>query len=719
MDKKSIAWIAAAAFIIAIGIYLRLGMSSLQGFFEPDGFYHYSVMMQAVQNHFIIPAYSKYSCFPSHCPITEPSGLYYVTIIPYLIFGGMLSIYNIERYIPIMFGVLDMIGAYFLAKKLAGSNMLGLLGMFFVAISSGDIARTSALVYRGDGFITIFLIVALLLLLKAFDSTKRKYTYMLASSAILGIGMGVWNGAPFMVIVYILALVFIEAYAFVRGDKGLLRDAVLAGISLLAAYAIQHLYIYTNIIKGGQALSSWHFFIFYAPMLLGGLFAYYLLSNKARIASTGAARLRFLAIVSAVIAIAIFSAFYSYLEEIAGGGGLVIANNALAKTIQELMPPTFNFLWVSFSLQLYLAPIGIAAFLVLSQRISDKKGTHAFLAIAAYFIATFYLQLNAQRFNSLVAVPMAIFSAYAIYAFGVIAFRSKRHYGFAKLEYIYAAIAIAALLYAFSISLQGSNQEVQADNINPQFLQAVAWLRNNTPANATVLTLWPDGSVVEGWGDRQSYMDSVGGQDASKIYKFAMFLMNDSTDANYLYNVHPEYLLTRNFWYSETWGIATEAGINTSLFGNYGMAALAPEKPSYNSTENMVIYPFASNNGIRAALTAKKEANSTGITGYVSFNASSFYPINRVILYDYETSQYSIQANPSGYNYTLFVEYAIRNSSIYIGSAVLFSAGLAYSNLFKIVTLCNAYACAYNSSKVSLKLVYSNNDTSIFKVNYI
>ena len=42
-------------------------------------------------------------------------------------------------------------------------KLFGILSMLFVALSMGDAARTSALIYRGDGFVTIFLILALAL----------------------------------------------------------------------------------------------------------------------------------------------------------------------------------------------------------------------------------------------------------------------------------------------------------------------------------------------------------------------------------------------------------------------------------------------------------------------------------------------------------------------------------------------------------------------------
>ncbi len=48
--------IAAFAAIILLAVFLRIGMLQYQGLFEPDGFYYYSVVMQTVSNHFMVPA---------------------------------------------------------------------------------------------------------------------------------------------------------------------------------------------------------------------------------------------------------------------------------------------------------------------------------------------------------------------------------------------------------------------------------------------------------------------------------------------------------------------------------------------------------------------------------------------------------------------------------------------------------------------------------------
>ena len=749
--------------ILVTGIYLRTTMLHFVGFFEPDGFYHYAVMLQAVHNGFAIPLANKLSGFPTHFPVTEPDGLYYVTLVPYYflrLFG--LSVYNIERGIPVVFGLLDIIAAYFIAKRIVNSNYLAVLAMAFVAASGGDIARTAALVYRGDGFITIFLLIALLFIFEALRTGKpdghglkryMKYYYMIAAVVVLGIGTVVWNGAPFTIVVYMLAMLFLLIYGFIKANKELLKDTAFMSAALIITYAIQHLWMAAYFIRVNQAFSSWHFFLFYLPVTIGAIIAYYVVekrnSNPILTLLAGNAKSRaYMFSFLAIVFVALMSTiFYSYLLGIAGGGGLVIAHGALNKSIQELSPPTFGFLWASFNLELLLAPFTLLFYIVFSADYSivpvigmlvglllfafivlyrkkvfaARHSDEYFIIILAYFAATMYLQANAVRFNSLVAVPIAILSAISIYAIGKFIYDKRvalyNAFGAINLYYVIVMVVVVLVVYYTYI---GSSTFAQADGIDQYFLNATVWMRNNTPANATFLTVWPDGSVIEGWGNRTSLTDSVGGQNGPLIAGFARWLFNDSPDSQYLYSVgKPQYIFTRPYWFTLSGGIAEEGGVNTTGYGLQLMNAL---QPIYNSTTNTDYYEFISSS-IKALLMIHISANGTkSIGAYVgSPNSTSYDPIDRVIFYDEQSGAFEYSNISNKYvNYTLFVPYTPTNSSVSIGTGILLGPKLLNSNFFKLVMLCtDAGSCPYDNSNVTLTPVYVNPDARIYKVTYL
>ena len=820
IKRSQVLFLIAVVAVLVLGVYLRTGLLRFQGLFEPDGFFHYSIIEQTLANGLAVPKFSAFSGFPSHNLVTEPLGLYYMTIVPYLLLGKSIGVLQIMRLIPILFGVLDAIGAFFLVMYLFRDRLLGLIAMFMVAVSSGDIARTGATVYRGDGFITIFMIVSLILLIKAFREKNLRGTALfgLASSAVIGIGTVVWGGAPFMVFVYMIAVLLVVIYAFITADTLLLGKGFLLSAAILLEYLIQHFWMYIGGIRGSEALSSLHFFLFYLPLVAGSWLAFFIVQRRDRLPGFTMNSLRRAETVLSILIIGFVLVFVlggSYIGNIASGGGLVIAGNSLTKSIQELQPPSLSFIWGSFGFQLPLAVLGILLFLFASENVLSvesilrtRKESHliealkdgilpvknvlrsgkisigmsvSFLVLLSYILLTGYLQANAIRFNSIVAVPIAMFAAYAVYALLKI---FEKRYGsipktgvalvalpvsiymfgsiiailFGKLGFgIYfnmiPALIIAAIfaliaswrfgrgklivcLYIGIVALILSYSAVfayvqmvtagQADGINPSFLSAMSWLGNNTPANATILAIWPDGSVIEGWAHRQSSTDSVNGQNAGLIKGFASFVFNDTPDTQYLTNTThmPQYLVARYYWLSEYGGILLESGINNTPgirnTSDYAIYQFLGASVLPSSTQNSISYYFVGNGNDNATMDI---TSSNGIISVNSsiHNSTTGAPVAHTILYNENASTYQ-EFNSTGnkiYNGTLFVSFYIdQQGHSTITQAYMMGQALANSNMVKFLFLCGASSCTYGNSSVRAKLIYQNTDTRIFKLNY-
>ncbi len=749
LEKNKYFILSIAIIIVLIGIYLRVGMLKYQGLFEPDGFFHYSVLQQIVSNHFIEPINTSLSGFPAPHYIEEPDGLYYVTIILYffLRFFG-ISLYSLMRIIPVLFGISDIIGSFFLIRFFSKNNYLSLLGMFFVAVSNGDIARTAALVYRGDGFITIFMIITLILMLKTLESKdKKRYFYAIGTGIISGIGIGIWNGSPFTLLVFILAMIFIIIYSFLIANKDYLFNTILLTFAVLLSHIVQDLLYRLTIIRVTLPFTDWHFYIFFMPLLIFSILAYYLIkSSKLKLITHNFKnRLLFTVIIILVASLVIISIFYNYLAFASTGYGMLSRNSALGVTIEELLPPTYAFIFASFYYQLYLAPFAIILFLgififikiynkyystspKLSFKSIDKNylgdlSVSAFLIILSYFLLTSNLQSTAIRYNSLVSIPIALFSAYAIYLISALVYKlfKKILTSNVNLKY-YAFIVYVFILFiffynSFNFSHAQAYSSTQADDINPLFLNAMTWLRANTPQNSTVLALWPDGSVVEGWGHRRSLMDSVSGQIASNIYPFAKFVFNQTNNQTYLFSIHrPNYLVVRYFWFYELGGIAQEAKLNISnpaVSSNYSYVMMNSLNITKNSTS--INYLFSSNN-FDVKFITEPTANGTKFAAYLLQPRIAPQPIKTIIFYNETNKNYSIvNSSVPSLNFSLLIYYSGHN--IYGGAIV--GPKLLKSNMFKFLILCNYVECPYNGNNVTLNLVYANNDTRIYKINYL
>ncbi len=895
-SPSAIFFIAMAIIIIALTVYFRIPMLKFFGFYEPDGFYHYSVIRAAVLHGFQVPKTLSISGWPVPAAVTEPAGLYWVTLLPYALLSWTgISYYSVERLIPILFGVLDVIGAYVLARYLSRSKLLALLTMFFVGLSGGDEARTSALIYRGDGFVTIFLIGALIAFAEVFrpGSRKRKLLLGLLSGFILSIATLVWNGAPFAVAVYSGSFITVLAFAFIFGKSEMIEDLAYILIGAILWLGLTSIYLYLGWTVS-QALMGWQFLYLLLPMSLGWSIAYLTTNRTDLLPLTDAVikqrmysaptRLLLVAIVSAVMAGAVLAFGSSFLNTVFVNNGFTtnskISGGAFTATIQELQPPTPGFLFASFGINLYSTiPSmviylysyigGTALFFIimllsfvpyLFMQVYDSGGflsgnarlrfdiNPALLIVLTYFAVTAYLQMSAIRFNSLISIPLAMLSAYTVYwliayhktstglrstvaALILIAFVAisvgtqlftilpgsfssasaqaivgyamvlsimvllaarlvlRQRHGIVAIgatvllialiavyallqqpilqqypaiiffdalmfvsvvaiiaaEYIYKAdlwygIAIALIIFILLYyNVIYTSNLTQADLLNPQFFSALAWMRNNTPGNSVVLTLWPDGSVVEGLANRTSVTDSVGSQNYIKADAFALWLLNSSDDPQFLtgnMSNRPDYLLVRNAWMAETGGIFDEA--NATPGADLAEAPFSYVKfSSFSTSSNSTVatYKFLSqavngNTGLGAYIYIINGSHGRGILPYLlsvdltTGKETGQLALNSVMFHNESSYQSEVVPSPNatGSGYDILINYSTvpRNGSSVpnVTGALAVAPGLAGSNMFKFLYLCGYSSCPWNNNVASLQLVYANSDSRIFKINY-
>lgn len=846
--KYLIATIIATVVIIVLTIAYRIILLHFFGFYEPDGFYHYSVIRAAVLHGLVVPTYLSISGWPHATMITEPVGLYWVTLIPYFflqLFG--ISYYDIIRLIPVFFAILDVIGTYFLIREFNKDKVFGLLGMLFVALSMGDAARTSATVYRGDGFVTIFVILALIFMIRTVKAEQQRkgLVYAGLTGFMLSIGSIVWNGASFGIATYLLAIAMIILYGFVGNKIETVKKSRYLLLGLWVWYVFAELYKVLNLIgTQNEAFTGIYFIILFALIFVGSEIARILLEKKEQFAvyaSSPGRRLGTFCIFAAASILFIYILAPQIVYSIFVASGFQ-TNTGFASSIEELQAPTASFLFASFGSTIFLSPmsmvlyastyyptivdlfwIGVVLasviyFFMAFEGVDPKKFLsgkalvkfhvdEALLVILAFYAVTAYLQMHAVRFNSLLAIPLAIFTAYSVYwimlsqkTFGRLSvallglflivpsyfilsalYPSPAPYYVAGLVAVVVgvvyyikrsilsmivAIAILAFLVG-SIMITDTGYSVslaQADNINPQFITALNWIHNNTSPNSVFLTLWPDGSLVEGVANRTSVTDSVGSQNKTKANPFAVWLFNSTQDPTFLtgpINGKPDYILARYTWLLETSGIYTEAGFNVTNYNQtilntwmksqfnttnpaqlnqaqidyinsqieqlYGYNLFDQFRESVNSSiQNYTFYD--SGQGFIASVLITNINGSQSVRSFLTVHGSNGQeyqsPFKNVIFYNINNATYQ-NVEGRGYNatnnQTLLIQYSSvphPNAYVNITSVYMFNQGMANSNLFKLLFTCGYSACLYNNSIARLQLVYINGDSKVFKVIY-
>ncbi len=750
---KNKIFIIFAILIIFIGILIRTQLLQYPGFFEPDGFYHFAVIRAAVNNNFQIPKTLSLSGAPSNPEITEPYGLYWVTLIPYFFLRFLgISYYNIFRLIPVLFGILDIIGTYYLSRFLSKNKFFGLLVMFFVAISLGNVSKTLALVYRGDAFVSIFLIVSLIFILKIFQENNRykKILYTVFSGISLSFGSLVWNGASFAILVYIIGFLALIVFGYILNNKDMFKNSIYLIFGLGIWFLLVLIYQALLFIKSSnQALLGLSFITLYFLIII--FYAILYAFNKYNFFNTR--KIKTLVIFGLIIFGSLASVIFlqGLITRIFIDNGFFHVN-AFFSSIEELLPPTYNFTLISFNIIIFLTPMSI--FIVLGtifQNYSfifwiisiisfvpflfmkiDYDGTWLdskleikenvtpyMLILAAYFTITSYLLISGIRFSSLFSIPLAIFSAYSIY--WLINLIINKNINLNELQnkskkYMVAPMAFIIFIVIVVLYLTTIFYHVNiSDGITNQTLNGVKWLSNNTPTNSIILTLWTEGSIVEGWGNRTSVIDSVGSQNIVKINTFYNWLINDSNSTEIFYNKSmgsPDYLLVRYYWMNFLPEIYNTLNISNKIYiMNY---------KNINSNFNGTKYEFLDSSYKNATLLEPDNKNNTifpvgkfiNSTGTYNFSSIDFYNVN---------DSYTTRINYTNGIYYAIVLYSndtIKNKTIGISpiGVYVLSKNVFYSNIIKVLYECNQDTCIFDNKSVSFKLAYMNSDMKIFKI---
>jgi asparagine N-glycosylation enzyme membrane subunit Stt3 len=226
-------------------------------------------------------------------------------------------------------------------------------------------------------------------------------------------------------------------------------------------------------------------------------------------------------------------------------------NNAMYRTTSELQPTSFIYLLSGTLFAVPLALFGLFGFFASEDKL--QKAVPYLTAFVMLAIAIPEASVEV-RFVSLIAIPLAIFSGEALHLIGQKIEAIPVSYD--KLaRFFWIIVAASILLSVYQPLISATLPEVSAS-----YHSNMLWIRNNTPSNTTFLTDWDDGSAIEGWGQRESYTDTVIGENSLRIQNFSDFLYADSGNLSYVAQVHPDYLLVRTYWVNLEQSIQIQGG---------------------------------------------------------------------------------------------------------------------------------------------------------------
>ncbi|MEM3858379.1 MAG: STT3 domain-containing protein [Candidatus Micrarchaeaceae archaeon] len=411
------------------------------------------------------------------------------------------------------------------------------------------------------GIIAVYLLTRELIQRKRWPALMAAFLYAVLPAILYRSLAGEYRGEVFVPVFLAFAMLFL-----IRMNR---KNAILYGAGFVILTALSLVWW-----SGG-------FYAFAAPAIFAmAAIVFYLLPKVIKKAANNPIlrnRLTSIFIIVVLLcAYPVYTILIPQLQHIAGGYTTFVASDVaeLAPTSAAWILSYYNWVYIG-------AILGLAMLVYFGNWEKFHKPYYAILALA---LPAIMMETFAVRWLILFAVPACILAAYFVYAiFTMLKVWEKRQ----------MLIVIGLCAVAFASGLTFMLRYQPADYLNSQFLSALAWMKANTPPNSTVLTMWPDGSAVEGWANRRSYTDSIMSQKPDIIVPFEKFLYAKAGNYSYVQSLKPSYLLVRQTWKLETIGILAELGypLNQTINGtNFQqlLNATAPYKIVFKNNDTII-----------------------------------------------------------------------------------------------------------------------------------
>jgi len=550
--------------LLIAGLILRMIPLYNQTLFEPDVFFHYAVMQRAVSDNYSIP---KYFSLSNNAFLVEPHGLYYMVLLPYYPVSGFVGLYDFMRIVPLIYFVLLFLVFYYFTGFISKESGFRIIAVFLLAITLSGIIRTMATEYRGDGFIGLFLLLSMALMLKAYF--EKKMAYMIPSVIVLSINNAVWNGGVFAFAVYSFSVFLLIIHNFMEGNRENLQFLSLICISLLLFAALFWLFNAYNVII--QQPVSFIQYLFAVLGLIATSFAALFSMNIRK--KTKRIIIYAMVALASILAIGFginynWTDFYLYFQNYGGYGSAIYGQSELYPQtiygilyyngILSLFAPAYWPVFLSALLPLgfkFVAFIGIILAFLFYLKMSKEK--EAMIVVLSYFSIAAFLYFYALRWSILLSIPGILVVAHAlnwlIARYGrsgikILLIRS--------LIFLNLILAINAA-YVYGLSL----------NVNPQYLSALSWIKGNTLPNSTIITYWNDGSEVAGWANRSATQTSVANQNTDSTY--TKWLLSQNRSVQQIKSLG-NYVLVRYYMNDYRYFLCRDAGLDcTATLSRY------------------------------------------------------------------------------------------------------------------------------------------------------
>jgi dolichyl-diphosphooligosaccharide--protein glycosyltransferase len=456
--------------------------------------------------------------------------------------GTNITAFDVAVVFPVVAGTLTCIAVYFLGKDIWGKGV-GMFAALFLALNSSSIGRTQLGFLRHEPLGILLLILIFLFFRRAMaenSSTNRTVVYAALAGFSLYYLTAAWAAAYFPLDLLVLYAVVLGVLG--RSTKKLfLTYSICMGIFLLFTPFL--------VPKSGFA-SLKDLTVLAVPVgevvLLARETSTYFVSRRRQIITWGAVTVGALAVVAVLsyfnIIVNPAGKFYAVINPLVRGDVPII------QSVAEHQPATWGSFFYEFGPLLFIALFGFVFIL--------QRGRNDDIFLVLWGMTSVYFAASFVRLTLLLAPAVCIVGAIGAVELGkpavdiireaviyprrktrVIA-RIGREFGVAIflilliviMPTFYTAVQASyqpATIVTSSIpTVPSAGNELKYDD----WLQALSWMRQNTPPGSVIFAWWDYGYWITALGDRRTLADN-GTQNATQIAIIAQTFLANQTFA--------------------------------------------------------------------------------------------------------------------------------------------------------------------------------------------
>jgi len=460
-------------------------------------------------------------------------------------------VYNFVVIFPVIMATLACVAIYFLGRDIGGKEV-GLFAAFFLALNASFIGRTSVGFFDDESVGVFGIVLFSLFFLRAIESErpmKANLVYGVAAGLLLGYLFASWGASRYPVglaVVFVVALLVLRRYS----TRLLLAYGTTFGVAFFIAI---------NVPKFG-----FRFLLETANLaVIGVFFLLCALEISRRIKTTRMKGIFTLAIVAVIVASYLALSRFGYVQPLADRYASVLNPferlfSPVVSSVQEHRPAAWGSIYYDLGIGILFVPVGFY--------FAAQNPTNRNVYLILFGLTSIYFASSMVRLMLILAPALCLLWALAltrtlkpfvtILRETPVAFRRKTGFeAHVGKEFSAAFLILMFLLLTFTFvfpstearvrggsfprvfdqayvptTIAASSLSVRPDQMIPDWLDALNWMRYNLPADAVVASWWDYGYWITTMANKTT-LDDNATLNTTQIKKVGLMFLSSETGA--------------------------------------------------------------------------------------------------------------------------------------------------------------------------------------------